>query len=129
MSNRNKSLAFLIFLIIAVFAIVGYRFQNYYITRDYVLNVFTPCDPTAHSCFAADESIADPSFQTGPCEKVEIIAHYVPPCLEEHTCKDFSCEGITSCKISYCSNDLLDVGESCITTRSAGTSTEKTTRY
>ena len=122
---------FLILLIIAVVVVVGYRFEQYYIARDYVVNVFTECDSTTHSCFIADQATADPAFQTGPYEKVTITAHDVPSCLEEHTCTNFSCDGIQSCTITYCSSDVLEDGESCTTipttTPAVGTSTEATT--
>ena len=127
MKHRNSY--FLTFLVVAVLIVIGYRFERYYIARDYVLNVFTQCDTTIHSCFTADQNTADPAFQSVPYEKVTIVAHDVPSCLEEHSCTDFSCTGIPSCKITYCSNDVLGDGESCTTIAPAGTSTEETTSH
>jgi hypothetical protein len=123
-NDKTSRYAFFIFLATAVVLIVGYRFDRYYVAQDYLVDVFTQCDTTSHSCFEADETIADPAFQGAPYEKIEILARDTPKCLEEHVCKDFSCDGIASCAVTYCSSESLEDGESCTTDQPTETQTE-----
>lgn len=110
---RANTFVFLGFLLLSLFAIVGYRFDRYYIANDYTVDVFTTCDTSIHNCFISDASVADPTYQAEPYEKVEINAGDAPYCLEEHTCTNFSCGTIASCTIAYCTADTTDSGESC----------------
>lgn len=105
--------AFLCLLGIIVVVIAGHNFERYYLAKDYPLHVFTACDPISHSCFIADEATADPTFQNGPYEKVEIGAAHAPSCLGEHTCSNFSCDGISACSVTYCSESSKEEGETC----------------
>lgn len=105
-------------MVLVIAAVVAYRYYDYVVERNFTLDVYTNCDPTAHSCF----NLTDPSlgygFEDGPYEKVNITAKYAPACLEEHTCSSFSCAGISEskCSITYCSADTLSDGEACTNT-------------
>lgn len=114
MNKRYESVTFLISLGALVAIIAGHNFERYHIFKDYPVHVFTACDTSIHSCFEADPATADPTFQTGPYAKVEMNAKYAPSCLDEHTCSNFTCDGIVGiCQVIYCSADSKETGESC----------------
>lgn len=119
----------LLLVMLAVFTIVGFRYNQYVQERNYLLNVNTGCNTESESCFAADCSVAsDPSCDPTPYEKVVISAHDAPSCLEEHSCESFSCGNIASCSISYCSKDTITEGERCldiVTQKAVASSTPK----
>jgi hypothetical protein len=121
MKNYLGAISFLLLLILAMIIVVGYRFEKYYIQKDYTVTVFTNCNIANHSCFIADPSTADPAFQNAPYAKVQLNAHFIPQCLEEHTCTNFSCSGTPSCTISYCSAKNVSDGESCSVTPTTAT--------
>jgi len=113
--NKNfETTIFFIILCAIVLIIAEHNFVRYYVKKDYPLHVFTVCNTKKNNCFEANPDVSDPTFQTGPYEKVEITATYAPSCLDEHTCSDFSCYGIRgTCQIIYCSPDTKENGENC----------------
>ena len=112
--RKAGSLIFLIFLAGFVFLIALHNYERYYVSKDYPVSVFTACDTSKNSCFMIDPELAFFSIQEGPYEKVEINASVAPACLDEHACERFSCEGIGGgCKITYCSEDVIEDGEFC----------------
>lgn len=114
MHKSAHTVVFLICTGILVLIVGIHNFTRYYIMRDYPLNVFSSCDPAMHSCFIANPDTADPTFQTEPYEKVAVDAAHAPSCLDEHTCSNFTCEGVGgTCEVTYCSADTVEEGESC----------------
>ena len=111
MSKLSKY--FFALMIAALLCVVGYRYYQYVYMRNFILDVNVACDPVKESCFTADCNASDPSCDTTTYKKVEILAHNAPKCLEEHSCQNFSCDSINSCKISTCSTDSLADGEKC----------------
>ncbi|MES2225726.1 MAG: hypothetical protein V4480_02855 [Patescibacteria group bacterium] len=107
---------FLVLSIAAILGIVGYRYDQYLVEKQYTLRVDVSCDSAAESCFAADcTPDSGPDCDPTPYKKVEIRAADAPACLEEHSCEHFSCAGIASCTLSLCSGDVLEDGEKCAT--------------
>lgn len=114
MNKEFRSTTFFTVLCIFILAIAGHNFVRYHILKDYPVSTFTECDPEKHNCFLADIDTSDPTFQTGPYAKVEVNAAYAPSCLDEHTCSNFSCDGIAGfCDVKYCTEDSVDEGETC----------------
>lgn len=108
----NYSLPILGVLILLV--VVGYRYEQYVISRNFIIQVNTSCDPAKENCFISDCSPEDDlSCPDGPYKKVEILSADAPRCLQEHQCTEFTCDGIRDCKITYCAADILEDGESC----------------
>ena len=116
MNKKSSPTIFLIFIGIFIALVIGQNFRRYHIIKNYSLNVFTSCDVEKHNCFQVASGTVDLlPFQVGQYAKVEIIATYAPVCLDEHTCSDFSCDGIidSACRITYCSEDTKEEGEIC----------------
>jgi hypothetical protein len=114
MNKIKGTIIYLIFISIFVLVVIGYNFVHYYIIRNYPVQVFTACNPIQHNCFVADPNTADPTFQATLYSKVKITALYAPSCLEEHTCSDFTCDGIMgACVVKYCSETTREDGETC----------------
>jgi len=109
------STSFLLLLVVIVGIIAGHNSLRYYLNKGYPIHAVIACNPTMHTCFVADPATADPAYQTEPYAKVVIDNANAPKCLDEHTCTDFSCIGITGCSIEYCSASTTEDGESCST--------------
>lgn len=118
----NRRPAYLITIVLfAILLVAAYRYQQYIVDRAFLLKADTACDLAAHSCFASNCSPADdPACDPAPYEKVEVLAHDAPACLEEHTCDAFICEGRRDCAINYCTADAVQDGERCTTATSTG---------
>ena len=86
-------------------AIIVYRYDQYIIKKNYLLDVAVACDPAIENCFSAEDA--------EPYKKVQMLASEAPICLQEHSCEDFKCTAGTSCVITLCSADTLAEGESC----------------
>jgi hypothetical protein len=110
---------FFVLIILSLICVMGYRYYEYIYLRNFLLDVNVPCDPTTEQCFVADCE-PGPDCDSTPYAKVEIIAHDAPVCLEEHACESFSCDGINSCNVTYCSADSLVDGEVCTNVDSNG---------
>lgn len=114
MYRSAHTAAFLVCIGILILGAAAHNFIRYYVAKDYPFHVFTACNPAVENCFVADPNSSDPTFQSGTYEKVTIDAAHAPRCLEQHTCTDFSCDGLgAACSITYCSHDALETGESC----------------
>lgn len=112
--NARSSRILLACVFLAIAGIAAYRYQQYVVDKNYLLEVNAPCDVTTHSCFTSDCSPQDDlSCPPGPYEKVEIRKAVAPACLEEHTCTSFACPAGGTCAITYCSSDSLEDGEHC----------------
>jgi len=112
----KKNIKYLILITPILFLIVSlYRFEQYMVNKNFVIDVNTLCDPSTENCF---DSTNDLSFGQNPYKKVEIIARYAPKCLEEHTCESFVCpdnlNNPNDCIITYCSAETKVDGESCV---------------
>lgn len=113
MNRKYGASVFIGILFVIVSIVVGHSFLRYYVIKDYPLSVFTVCNPEAHNCFEVVEDTGL-AFQSEPYAKVEITAMYAPSCLGEHSCSDFSCDGVSGmCNITFCSEDTRESGEVC----------------
>ena len=103
------SLSFLV----AVAVVLGYRYYDYKVLRDYLVHANVACDPLTERCFAE----FDPEDETAepiPYKSVVINARYAPQCLEEHACEAFACPREADvCEVRYCEAEGLEEGESC----------------
>lgn len=97
-----------------IVTVVGYRYHQYMLVKNFTLEAYTSCDPDLQNCFTLTDPSMDLGFQDGPYEKVELTARFAPACLEEHACSNFVCDPADSaCNITYCSPDTLGDGEQC----------------
>jgi hypothetical protein len=110
---NNPLKYFFIVTLIFIFCIIGYRYYDYVYKQNFILSVSVTCDPAIHSCFVWDCGEEEGCDAT-PYEKIEILAYQAPQCLEEHNCESFSCTGLESCTVTYCSEDTLSEGEKCL---------------
>jgi hypothetical protein len=113
----KKSINNLILIFIIVILLVGgYRYYQYMIKKNFILEMNTICDVKTEKCFSPSPDLG---FLDTPYKKVSIIANLAPRCLEEHNCESFSCSNISDdpniCAITYCSDDTKDSGEECLT--------------
>jgi hypothetical protein len=104
---------FLAISLTAVLAIIGYRYYQYVIERDFIVVANVSCDPAAESCFVADCDPEDSECDASPYKKIELVSAEAPHCIEEHTCEDFSCTS-DSCSVTECSEDTVEEGETCL---------------
>lgn len=109
-SIKNDIAKTFLFIIVAIFIIASYRYNQYILDGDFILNVNVDCEQGEENCF---DPSSDSSFGDFPYKKVEIFSRNAPKCLEEHTCGVFSCEGIKGCSVTYCSDETNLEGESC----------------
>lgn len=104
---------FLLLAFLGLVAILGYRYDQYVLKQNYLLEVAVSCDPAAQSCFAVDCDPEDPECDATPYAKVTILAKDAPACLQEHSCESFSCGSVESCTETFCSEESLVEGEIC----------------
>ncbi len=97
------------FLCLLFIVVAGQRFWDYKIKKDFQVYSVLECDPTFESCFIYDDDVEN------PYKKIEIMYQFAPSCLEEHTCKDFNCDGLGlgMCAVISCDEQILEVGEAC----------------
>ncbi len=101
---------FLILVAISFLIIVGYRYKQYIIDKNFIIETISSCDKNTENCFNPSEEISDV-----PYKKIRIVAKFTPNCLEEHTCEVFSCSMVKGfCEVTYCSKDTVAEGESCV---------------
>ena len=99
---------------VLILTVVGFRYSEYVIHRNFTMDVYAPCDPLTETCFVSSCLPAEnPGCPVGPYKKIEIKNADAPRCLENHQCTSFSCEGIVSCTTTYCSTESVGDGESC----------------
>ncbi len=103
----------LLFLLVFVVLTVVFRYEEYAVRKNFILYSYASCDPASASCFQTDCDPSDEMCDTTPYLKVSLPAAAADHCLLEQDCESFSCDGITGCDISYCSESTLEVGEIC----------------
>lgn len=109
----TKSAKIFIFFILILFLVVaGERYLEYIHNKNFEILVNTSCQLGEQGCFVADCE-AGPDCDQTPYKKVSILAKEAPKCLGEHTCENFTCSGLESCEITYCSEETLEDGEKC----------------
>lgn len=110
--NRNSKYP-IIMLALLTLIVGGYRYYQYVVEGNFLLEVNMACDPQHEACFSPS---ADSGIGSGPYKKVEINAHYAPKCLEEHNCENFSCQNIPAgkCTMIHCSDSTRTEGEECL---------------
>lgn len=111
---KKTTIYFFIIAFLLIFIVGGYRYHQYIIDKNFILELNTICNSEKENCFIS----SDPGINFGqnPYEKVYIIAQYAPKCLEEHSCDSFSCPvslDSSKCKIFYCSEDSKSDREEC----------------
>ncbi len=111
MFKNPKFLLTLVFLI--VICVVANRFYQYYINKNFLVEVNAVCDPKTETCFSPTCESDELGCEPAPYKKVEILYKDAPRCLEEHNCTEFTCGLNTQCIITYCSESTLSDGESC----------------
>lgn len=101
-------------LIFAFAATVASRYYHYAVERDFLLKADIACDPAVQACFAINCEPDDPDCDPAPFAKAKVRAKDAPVCFEEHSCRDFSCDGRRDCATSFCAPDALGEGEHCV---------------
>ena len=112
---KSGAAKYFLFFFGVLIVVLGYRYYDYKVRRDYTLEVNTACDPAEESCFIADGPDYEDVYNSEPYKKVTINAGYAPLCLEEHACEAFSCAGIAGeCVVTYCDETIESEGEVCV---------------
>lgn len=111
----NITKAINLFFIILIALAVILRFYTYFVSEEFLVSAYIPCDPSIHSCFIVN----DPEFivfdyQTSPYKKIEANSDLLPECVFEHNCISFNRESQPEYEITYCSDDVLEDGEVCL---------------
>jgi hypothetical protein len=118
MNPENKFKYLIVTITIIILVVGGYRYYQYMVERNFIIEVNTICDPQKEVCFSATD---DMSYGQNPYKKVTLTARYASQCLEEHNCDSFSCPGVLEksgiCEITYCSDNTKDDGEECLGTQ------------
>ncbi len=104
-------------IIFGLIIITGYRFYEYALQRNFLLQANVTCDAQHNSCFVADCSADTLGCDTTAYEKITILARNAPSCIEEHSCKEFNCASYGTCSVQYCAANAVQTGEKCITTQ------------
>lgn len=118
MKINNYALTY--FFLFALTVVCGYRFYDYVLKKNYAVIVHTSCDPSINKCFFSDCKPEVVGCDVGPFEKVEIRAFNAPTCLLEHTCGSFTCANRDQCIITFCNDNNINEGESCIAPLNSG---------
>jgi hypothetical protein len=101
--------------LVAVVLVIVFKYEQFFVYKDYELYVNVNCDPSSEECFAVDCSIDDPECDQTPYKKVALMANSAPACLLNRTCLDFQCSEVGErCVTNYCSEDSIEEGEKCI---------------
>lgn len=118
-------------VLIALAIIFWYRYEEYLLRQNFLVNAFVPCNPSLGTCFISDCSPEDdPSCDTEPYMKATLPANEAPLCVLNHTCNSFSCDGLASCEITTCDDSSIEDGETCQSVepeQTASTTDEATT--
>jgi hypothetical protein len=125
---KNKLKHLLVLIILVVVFVIMYRYDQYIIKKNFILEVSISCDSSKETCFVMDCSVdIDPDCDKNPYKKIKISATYAPICLEEHTCDDFTCDNLNDCSTLICSDDNKESWETCLTNYgdNTGSSTKK----
>lgn len=122
MSTMNKSgKIVLVVIILSILVVVGFKYKQFFLDKDFSVIVHASCDPATESCFriACDGECEESSviFSDGsPYKKIELPHSKAPMCITtDMTCLDFSCSADdTDCTTTYCADDTLEEGEECV---------------
>lgn len=124
----------LILIVVPILSIVGFKYKQFFLDKDFLYTTYVSCDPATESCFkvicegesATSSGECDSSsgviFSDGsPYKKIELSASKAPNCLlDEMTCPTFTCpKDDPTCTTTYCSDDTLEEGEECVPTTPA----------
>ncbi|MEN9647420.1 MAG: hypothetical protein RLY57_224 [Candidatus Parcubacteria bacterium] len=111
----HKNPTYLILLItILISTLIWYRFNDFVINKNFVINVAVNCNTEIEQCFVSDcNTEIDSECDQEPYKKISILKKYAPACLEEHSCENFKCSDFQSCMEINCSEASLDEGEIC----------------
>lgn len=121
----SRSTLTLIVFVLAIATIVGYRYDQYVVQRDYLVDAAAPCDAAQQTCFVADcSSQEDAECDTTPYEKVELPGRLAPSCLLENSCEAFDCSTANDCSVTYCTPDGAEDGETCTQSETASSSVD-----
>lgn len=109
MDKKSKTLLWI--LLLAVIIIVGYKYQQFYLSKNYTFITTINCDPAVETCFQVTEENRDYEtaiihYDGSPYKYAEMDGDAAPACLEETTCPDFTCDialGDGYCAIYTCS--------------------------
>jgi len=138
--DRNSKY-FLGFVALVIVLLVGYKFKQFIIDKDFTLIANIPCDPATESCFrvvcdpeGCDDSSGIVNSDGSPYKKITLPYSKAPNCLIEENCTPVEASqicvaGDTTCIIDTCSEDTLEDGEECVpaATDATGTETPATT--
>ena len=100
--------------IVLLIIVVAYRYNQYVLNKNFLLEVNATCDKNIENCFLSDCE-PDMGCDPTPYKKIEIQSNQSPWCMEEHTCPSFYCKDNNTCKVTYCSATSLEDGEKCLT--------------
>jgi len=93
---------------ITILIVVGIKYVQFYVNKDFTFQTQVDCDPAVESCFQVLEDNQDPEtgiiyYDGSPYKYVEMPAALAPTCLEETTCPEFTCESVgEECATYYC---------------------------
>ena len=85
---------------------VAYRYLEYTQEKNFIVFAQLPCNSLIENCFVVEDSAT--------FKKVSVSAKDAPHCVYEGDCENFSCDSMSECQITYCSNEILLDGESCV---------------
>jgi hypothetical protein len=116
----KKSKIVLIGVFIIIFAVIGFKYKQFFLDQDFTFITRVSCSPTTEHCFRTTcDGECDISsniiFMDGsPYKRVSLPRYNAPQCLEETTCPNFKCKESDKCSITYCSSETLEDGEECV---------------
>ncbi len=116
MDLRSKIVIVLFFVLLVAAAI--WKYQVYFVERDYLIYNQIACDPTEESCFAYLCEEDDEECDDTPYKKIEKYASNIAVCDEyaREDCPELTCEESEfGCIVTACSEDTLEDGEQCVT--------------
>lgn len=109
-----KNSRFILLIIFLVIIVVGYRYNEYVLSRHFDVLATTECDPISESCFFWDCTVdEEEDCDTTPYGKVEMAAYETPSCLLENNCEEFFCEDYKTCEAVMCSEETVSSWEGC----------------
>ena len=111
---KSTAIYYFVFLFCLIAIVVANRYEQYVVRENFTLTLTSSCEPASEQCFDPNSAAGIALFEDTPYKKVTIIARNAPPCLEEHTCSDFTCTGIAGCSITYCSPTNAADDEGCV---------------
>lgn len=100
--------------IATILFVIGVRYYDSIVRRDFLIEATISCDPMHEACFAWDCDVeTDPTCDQTPYKKIALPAYSASHCLEENDCPEFSCEAAAGCTTTYCSDETREEWELC----------------